>query len=146
MAQKSEWQRKGKGETLTDTHTHTPHWHARCHRQFRRRCGRLHRRNRSQWDGLHIVGDRLKPRKSQFFRFWEKRKEKRRKERKKERKKTVLKIQFLLNRNIRFFSNTCIIVSTYVCVYDFSWRKRVSYERFLLDHEDTCFLSITPDP
>ena len=42
--------------------------------------------------------------------------------------------------------NTCTIVSTYVCCYDFSWRKRVSYERFLLEHGDTCFLSLTPDP
>ena len=42
--------------------------------------------------------------------------------------------------------NACIIVSACVCCYDFSCKKRVSYENILLKHEDTCFLSLTPDP
>ena len=73
-----------------------------------------------------IVGDRLKPRNSVFPVL-----------RKTKQTKNVLKIKFF---------NTRAIVSTYVCCYDFTWRKRISYERFLLEHEVTCFLSLTPDP
>ena len=82
---------------------------------------------------LHIVGDPLKPQHS-FSGF------------EKNTKKLFFKFSF--NRNIKFF-NTCTIVSTYVCCYHFSWTEeklRVSYERFLLEREYTCFLSLTPDP
>ena len=75
----------------------------------------------------HIVVDRLKPRNSFFSGF---------------------ENCFKNSVSIETYEvvNTCTIISTYVCCYDFAWRKRVSYERFLLEHEDMCFLSLTPDP
>ncbi len=79
---------------------------------------------------IYIVGDRLKPRNSVFPVL--------------RKTKNCFKNSVLIETYQVF--NTCTIVSTYVCCYDFSWRKRVSYERFLLEHEDTCFLSLTPDP
>ena len=80
---------------------------------------------------IYIVSDRLKPHNSVFPVL--------RKNTKKCFKNSVLIETYQV-------FNTCTIVSTYVCCYDFSWRKRVSYERFLLEHEDMCFLSLTPDP
>ena len=81
---------------------------------------------------LYIVGDRLKPRNGSVFPVL---------------RKTLKKCfkNSVLIETYQIF-NACTVVSTYVCCYDFSWRKRVSYERFLLEHEDTCFLSLTPDP
>ena len=77
-----------------------------------------------------IVGDRLKPRNSVSPVL--------------RKTKKCFKNSVLIETCQVF--NTCTIESTYVCCYDFSWRKRISYERFLLEHEDTCFLSLTPDP
>ena len=62
---------------------------------------------------VHIVGDRLKPHNSVF--------------------PVLRKPQFLFFLNSVLIEtyqifNTCTIVSTYVCCYDFSWRKRVSDE------------------
>ena len=79
----------------------------------------------------HIVGDRLKPRNSVFPVL-------------RKTTKNCFKNSVLIETYKVF--NTCTIVSTCVCCYDFSWRKGVSYEHFLLKHEDTCFLSLTPDP
>ena len=79
---------------------------------------------------IYIVGDRLKPRNSVFPVL--------------RKTKNCFKKSVWIETYPVF--NTCTIVSTCICCYDFSWRKRVSYEFFLLKHEDTCFLSLTPDP
>ena len=75
---------------------------------------------------LYIVGDRLKPHNSVFQVY--------------EKNTHTKNNNNSFNQNI-FLTHVCTIVSTYVCCYDFLWRKRVGYEWFFLEHEDTCFLS-----